>query len=137
MRGQRHIKANPGLLAKVEKEFAIFRGTRSGSRQRCTDELRGLAFDAIDDGHAVEVVSQAAGICTSAIRRWLKERPGAAQPKLRELKIVPAAPREAAAMSKKPEHIAVRVGNQITIDVPMTALTVEFIRMLASAGAVP
>jgi hypothetical protein len=135
MRRQLASQPDHGILVKVEKQFAQFRETRRGARERCSDGLRGLAFAAIAAGHSVEAVSKASCISRSAISRWQSEA-RESSPILRELKIVPTPGPRPSDVPAESHRAIVRLGlgGQVAIELPLMALTETFLRSLAVAA---
>lgn len=142
-RNTRH-QIESDLRTSLEEQFAGFRNQRQSSRARCPAELRILVLKAIDANYPKGLVAEAAGIDKTTINNWQREA-GEDQRRTkvtrasskRELRIV-GRQEEGAANPDQPTGVAtLRIGLDITIDLPVTALTGSFLATLraASGGA--
>lgn len=142
-RDAKRKQVNADLLKQVADAFARFRSGRRSPRARFPDEIRRLALAAVEAGHASSEVAQAAAVDRSDLGRWRREAQVAvvqeAPPKARELRIVKrredSIPLQAVASD---DVVVLRIGRHVAIDLPLTALTPNFLRMLVvNEGGAP
>lgn len=143
-RNTRAAHADPAILEALKQQAAAFHGVRHSTRQRYPDEIRALVFAAIDAGHPIIDVSAVCGVDRSAIAKWLREERGdartktsAERPAVRELRVVRERTMEpptasAAAMGAGGAIATVRIGRRVTIDLPVSAITEAWLKMLTA-----
>jgi transposase-like protein len=113
-------------LREITKAYKAFRRV-NGGRGWYPVELRGMVLAAIKGGEAISAVARAAGVCEQSLNNWRKE----AIVTPRELSVIGEKARSQAADMAARIHL--RSG--VAIEVPVAALTAEFMLVLASGGA--
>jgi hypothetical protein len=137
-------KKNEEILSRIDREFSNQRRLSLGRGRRYPQKLRKLALSAVDHGQKIDHVAVAAGITSQSLINWrnlrFSDKTGTAptldpskmrkssDPCVRELIL------EENANASVSAFAVICEGNQVRLEIPISALNVGFLRQLIAAG---